>query len=154
MIGTSREQKMFAFTSTWDQILAELGPMMLDEATESDLEERLESHLVWSTPRTPETADEIRALGGNHREMWDDDFEMVCVQLRALGLVETGKKKRPITDTDKYLMLTDKGRRHLVTLRAVQKGVDPGHEYLQSGDDDEDNAGDATQDDGENTKST
>jgi len=137
-VHSEKGQKMFAFTSTWDAIFAELGPMMLDEATESDIEDRLESHLIWYTDVTDKVREEIREQGSNKTELWPDDFEMVLVQLRALGLVDTGKKKRPITDSDKYLMLTDKGRRHLVTLRAIKKGVDPGSSYLGDEDEDED----------------
>jgi Domain of unknown function (DUF4062) len=125
------ERAFLPFTSTWDDIFAEVGPLMLDEAREDDLEERLENHLLYTTRRSDKLAKALDAFGTPESEIYYDDWDMVCVQLRALGLVENGTKKRPIHDSGKYLVLTAKGRRHLVTLRAVKKGVDPGEHFLK-----------------------
>lgn len=133
-VNSKAGQHMFVFTTTWDKIFAELGPILLDEASESAIEERLESHVAWSTERTDDVDEEIRKFDTSETEIYEDDFEMVLVQLRALGLVDTGKKKRQITDSDKYLVLTDKGRRHLATLRAVGKGTNPGLRFLATDD--------------------
>jgi hypothetical protein len=153
------ERALLAFTSTWDDIFAEIGPIMLDEASEEDVEERLESHLLYGTTRSEKVAEALEAFGTAASEIYYDDWDMVCVQLRSLGLIDNGTKKRPIHDTGKYLVLTDRGRRHLITLRAVKKGVDPGERFLKEDDDNDDNDnndrdrddqnGDADQPDGE-----
>lgn len=51
----------------------------------------------------------------------DPDFDRISVHLRSLGLVESGVKRRQISDSNKYLRLTSLGQQELARLIAVTK---------------------------------
>jgi hypothetical protein len=51
----------------------------------------------------------------------DDDWRKIELQYRALGLIELGRRRREASDYGKYLRLTDRGDRHLIHLRAIQR---------------------------------
>ncbi|MCX2714224.1 DUF4062 domain-containing protein [Mycolicibacterium sp. J2] len=120
------EQIWVQITTTWDALFAEIGPLMIDEDSEENVKQRLAMHLYFDGEREDDDDEKIRSLKNPELEAQFDQWDMVVVQLRALGLIDTGAKKRPIQDQGKYLTLTQKGRRHLTTLRAIQKGTNPG----------------------------
>jgi hypothetical protein len=108
--------------TTWDQLFGDIGPVMIDEATERAVRERVVAHLRGLVPT------EDRAFYKSWRSVgaaiYDDDWDMIRVQFRALGLIDKGQKKRQINDKNTYLSLTDKGDRHLTFLRAVRRDGD------------------------------
>jgi len=54
-------------------------------------------------------------------EMADDSWGHVLVQLRALGIITTGQKKRTVSDTAVYWKLTPAGDEYLVRLKATRR---------------------------------
>ena len=115
-------------TSTWDEIFRELGPVLIGEAAEDDVRERLNNFMFKRQALGDEWADKVLAMGTTEikhtllRSGWDS----VALQLRALGLIENGTKSRQIADKTKYLKLTQKGERYLLKLRAIKRGENPG----------------------------
>jgi hypothetical protein len=116
--GYTRRDEEGEITCTWDEIVEVLGPFMLDEAPEPALRATFNKHLLralqdekssgWATTWTGESAAVI-----------DKSWGAVVVQLRALGLIATGTKKRTVSDKAVYWKLTQAGDDYLVALRAV-----------------------------------
>lgn len=106
------------FEYSWDKVIQVLGPFMIDEAPEPKLRSTLESHM-------------LRDLFENEPEGWalnwsrdaieisDASWGSIIVQLRALGMITTGMKKRAVSDKAVYWKLTPAGDDYLVKLRAV-----------------------------------
>jgi hypothetical protein len=105
--------------TTWDDLFGDIGPTMIDEATEKAVRERAELHAFAAVD--DETNERFKGWRGVGASIYDDDWDMIRVQFRALGLIDNGQKKRQINDRNKYLALTDKGDRHLTYLRAIRR---------------------------------
>lgn len=108
---------------SWDEIFELLGPFMIEEAAEHTLRDRLAN-------------DALRKVleSGGWSNNWkqqsvtisDKSWGAILVQLRALKVIETGTKKRTVSDKETYWKLTRAGDDYLVELRAVPHGVDTG----------------------------
>lgn len=102
---------------TWDEIFETLGPLMIDEAPEGSLRDALDSYLLSRIH-----AEEDDWASGWVREkalVTDRAWGAILIQLRALRLIRTGTKKRPVSDSSVYWALTEPGDQYLVSLRAV-----------------------------------
>lgn len=112
-----KEQIDFSFKMSWDDILRAVGPGMIDEVTELSFRSRL-SDLV--RRNGPAGASDLFAY--SYRGfISNDSWALVKVQLRALGFVELGTKRRIASDTDTYWQLTDRGSAHLNRLLARRR---------------------------------
>ncbi|WP_187328609.1 DUF4062 domain-containing protein [Rhodococcus sp. WS3] len=109
--------------TSWDAIFKDIAPVMVDEETEPQVRKRLADHLLFHVDH--EDLEKLAAVREGRSAVFDDDWDLVKTQLRALGLIDNGAKKRQINDSNKYLRLTEKGDRHLTTLLAVPRGIDP-----------------------------
>jgi hypothetical protein len=99
---------------TWNEIFFEVGPIMLEEASETQMKERLSKELTqYEDGNVPDTADEPRIS--------DKSFETIKVQLLALGLVHRSPKRHVPSDTHRYWSLTPYGETLLMKLRAITK---------------------------------
>lgn len=107
-------------TVTWNEILAAIGPAMIDEATETEIEEKLELCLYFGKMSDEHRA-EVNAITKRAVGIGDDDFETVVVHFRSLGIIESGTKKRVPSDTNRYLRLTPTGLEKLAALKVVAK---------------------------------
>ncbi|WP_301150145.1 DUF4062 domain-containing protein [Mycobacterium simiae] len=110
-------------TVTWNDILTAIGPPMIDEATEAEIEEKLELCLYFGEmpPKHREVADSIK---GTRLSVSDESLETVLVHFRLLGIIESGTKKRTPSDTNRYLRLTPLGVEKLAALKAVVRKDD------------------------------
>jgi hypothetical protein len=105
---------------TWDELFAMLAPLMMDEASEDRLRERLRYELASIGPRANrEVLKEGESLSGT--ELEEDSFQAVKVQLFALGLIQKSVKKREVRDTSTYWSLSPSGEAHLMRLRAIRR---------------------------------
>ncbi|MDQ1130955.1 DUF4062 domain-containing protein [Microbacterium sp. SORGH_AS_0888] len=103
---------------TWDEIVEVIGPFMIDEAPEPTLRSTLESHILRDLQEEED---------GGWEEEWtnetvlisDRSWGSIIVQLRALGIIATGTKKRTVSDKSVYWRLTPAGDAYLVGLRAI-----------------------------------
>lgn len=127
----------------WNDILAELGASMINEATQGVLLQRFRSAIKvlagtdmedqvrsWLTRQLK--PEQIEGSVGKKKarldfeiESWrpsESDFEIVLVQLDALGLITQSQRKRAVADRNTYWTLTPWGRTRLTRLRAVRAG--------------------------------
>ncbi len=58
-------------------------------------------------------------------EIVKSHFDQILIQLRALGLIVKGEKKRPPSDREAYWRLSNEGDVRLIQLLAVKKVVTP-----------------------------
>jgi hypothetical protein len=97
-------------SASWDELLALLGPSMLEECSEQVLRSQLRSWL-WLAKNCRVTVD-------------DGDFHQIIIQLLALGLIEKSKKQHARDDMHTYWTLTDYGETYLIKLRAIRRAVE------------------------------
>ncbi|TKV27424.1 DUF4062 domain-containing protein [Arthrobacter sp. NamB2] len=106
---------------TWDEVMAELAPRLVDEASEQELANALDSYGQ-------------RLLLGDHNELLPSSlgelvgvhlasqaFDDILMQLFALNVTAHGTKPRGDGDRHKYWRLTETGRDTLLRLRAIKK---------------------------------
>lgn len=105
----------------WDSIFREVGPRMINEATENDIERALAS-LVFqefeSQCEWPEDLAESDSIVIRNPSMFD-----IIVQFFALDLIERSDRKRTLTDRNTYWTLTRRGEDHLMKLRAIRRST-------------------------------
>ena len=103
---------------TWDDIIKAIGPYMVDEASETQLRNAINTHVAqavykkninWPTQLNPSLVLSAATWG------------TILTQLRALKLVAVGTKKRSTTDKDTYLKLTRAGDDYLIALQAIRR---------------------------------
>ena len=99
----------FEVEISWNEIVSILAPYLMVEANERTLLYQLSSYLI-----TDYSAPEYALIIKN-------DFQIVKVQLFALGLIEESVKKRLVSDTDTYWKLTPYGKNLLMKLKAIRK---------------------------------
>lgn len=117
----SRIEEMGDLTYTWDDVMEVLGPFMIDEAPEPALRETFNSHMLNDIQNS--TTSWTSDLSQEKAEISDKSWGSIIVQLRALGLITTGTKKRTVSDKAVYWKLTQAGDDYLVALRAVPSSV-------------------------------
>lgn len=100
-------------TVHWNVIFFEVGPVMMEEASEDQMKRRLASEL-WQYE-----SDKFPSF--HSIEIENDSFETIKIQLLALGLIHRSQKKHVPSDTNRYWSLTPYGDNLLMKLRAIQK---------------------------------
>lgn len=103
----------------WDEVVTILGPVMLDEAPEPLLRSAL-SDAAWQQLLAAKDGG-WNTLNYARVTMNDDSWGNVLVQLRALGIITVGTKRRTVSDKSVYWRLTPAGDQYLVKLRAVPR---------------------------------
>lgn len=109
---------------SWNEIFYDLGPVMLNEASDVELRAAL-NRSVRERSRKPRSADKSlkghTALSGTF-EGSEHDFQTVKIQLIALGLIGKSQKARSVKDSRTFWALTPYGDQVLTTLRAIRRG--------------------------------
>lgn len=104
------------YLTTWDDIFRDIGPALINEATDTSLQATLARfHVFQAAPDGFDTRGEASIAP----ETWNE----VLVQFRALGLLDQGIKKRGVNDRSSYWRITPLGDRHLVNLLARKRAV-------------------------------
>lgn len=114
--GRVEQQRELIYT--WDEIMAALGPYMLDEASETTLRKAFNSHMLDDLQAVSED-DGAAQWTSPSAEISDKSWGTIIIQLRALRLITTGTKKRTVSDKAIYWKLTKAGDDYLVALRAL-----------------------------------
>jgi hypothetical protein len=114
------------FKITWNSLFARLSPLLIDEASDTNLRRALDELVVQETAGDVEAtrkkaADEGRRLEGFALD--DNDFNTIKVQFLALRLISksTKRKTRSVSDKAAYWSLTPYGETVMVTLRAIPR---------------------------------
>ncbi len=118
--------------TTWDELFADVGPLMLDEASQAALRTRLNRWFVarvyddaiaqtedWIRDNKKRGIKEYEADKGG---IFERDFDTMLLQFRALGLIAKSERNRSVKDTATYWTLTPYGDTRLTALRAIRKG--------------------------------
>ena len=116
-----RYQADISIPVTWHDVFGYLGPSLMNEATETEIKNRVYRfcrQVVENAPGRymPRDFGEFEGF-----ELRDDVFQGIIVQLFALNLITHGLKKRSTTDRSKYWALTPLGQDELMKLRAIKK---------------------------------
>ena len=136
--------RTIAIHPTWNEIFAAVGPMLMNEAAESNMRAALVDH--FSPRATKKAAESSIDIGPSRRSFIGtttfstscstEDFSKCLVQLKTLGLIrQSVEKNRSVKDTATYWTLSTYGEHLLVQLLAQRKG--PGNEkeeQVESGD--------------------
>lgn len=104
----------WSVTTSWDQIFRHVGPALINETTEDELQ-----HLI-SQFHTYHQLIEGAVFRGN-ANISINSWNEILIQFRALGLLDQGTKKRGVNDKGSYWKITPKGDRHLVKLLARRR---------------------------------
>jgi hypothetical protein len=104
-------------TASWDDIFRDVGSILMNEATEENIRKTLARFIAWSkdVDRRKERTRDTSVL--------QETFAEIIVQLRALGLIQKGTRKRAVSDRESYWALTQQGDQYLVGLLARKKGA-------------------------------
>ncbi|MFJ4224252.1 DUF4062 domain-containing protein [Microbacterium sp. NPDC089695] len=105
-------------TYEWDEVIEVLGPFMIEEAPEPSLRERWDSHMFNDTQRLD---DWPKLRSNDTASITDNSWGAIIVQLRALGVIAVGDKKRTPSDKSIYWKLTPAGDEYVVKLRAKRR---------------------------------
>jgi hypothetical protein len=118
---------------TWDALFGAIGPLLLQEAEEAKLRERLQEFLLLENVDELTTAfikkakDKSRhtitvdRLYSPEVEVRAEEFGTILVQLTALGLIRRSDRKRSVKDSGVYWALTPFGEARTIQLRAIKK---------------------------------
>lgn len=99
---------------SWNALFAETGPMMMEEATERAIKNRISDRLpAYCNESLPENSVKI--------VITDSSFDTIKIQLFALGLIRKSTKRHFPSDTSVYWTLTPYGENMLMKLRAIRK---------------------------------
>lgn len=105
---------------TWNRTLQQVGPSLMDEASEREIADSLSKlglQLIREQPRRwPTVVDQW-----SKRIVADSTVDDVLVQLFALDLIARGVKKRTMSDHNRYWVLTRSGQDQLMRLRALRR---------------------------------
>lgn len=107
-------------TVSWNEILAAIGPSMIDEATEAEVEKKV-ARCIFRGDISKKHRDAAKKISNRSLYISDGDFETIIVHFRSLGIIESGTKRRQINDRNKYLRLTPLGQEKLAALKVVAK---------------------------------
>ena len=111
--STSRLAKWEAVAS-WDDIFKDIGPLLINEATDDDIKDAICRFHGWAlVPDGYVKSGPITVI--------PECFNEVLIQLRALGLLAPGVKKRGVNDRNSYWRITPRGDSYLVSLLAKRR---------------------------------
>lgn len=106
---------------SWDDIFAEISPLMIDEVNESSL--KLKVNELIQKKRFEDLNKKFKKEDRFPQDfkITDTDFHTLKIQFRALGMITENLKKRGVHDKNKYWTLTPFGDNVMTRLRAIKK---------------------------------
>lgn len=117
------EQFGGSIEATWDDIFAEVSPLLIDEATEATIIEAL-NKFIREYAYWEKTKEKIfKGVRLSKFRIVSDNFHTIKVQLRALGLITKSAKTRSVKDKETYWTLTPYGDTVMTRLRAIKRKV-------------------------------
>lgn len=102
---------------TWNQLVALLGPMMIEEAAEASLIRRLEDDVLLNL----RGSGQLQPSVSMRVQVDPRSFDKIKIQLRALRLIQKGSRRRPVSDKDVYWVLTELGDQLVVDISAIRR---------------------------------
>lgn len=108
---------------SWNEIFSVLSPLMIQEATEEQLQNALDQYLEATQTPILRKQNALRGFDLAEFSVSADDFHTIKIQLRALGLIAKSSKARSVKDTAPYWTLTPFGDTVMTRLRAIPREV-------------------------------
>lgn len=108
-----------AYSVTWNDIFYSVSPLMINEATESEL--RTSINTLIQTKETSSIEENFDNSVIHNFQISLEDFHTIIIQLRALKLIIKNEKKRRIDDTNTYWSLSKYGDNLMTKMRALKK---------------------------------
>ncbi|HEY0656370.1 MAG TPA: DUF4062 domain-containing protein, partial [Chryseosolibacter sp.] len=104
---------------SWNELFAQVSPLMIDEASEYDIYNTLGQFILKKEASAlKEDVQDERLV---ELKIIDSDFQTIKIQLRALNLITESLRKRGVHDQGKYWKLTPHGDTVMTRLRAIKK---------------------------------
>jgi predicted nucleic acid-binding protein len=131
--GDHHPRTVIDVAMTWDEVLAAVGPELLDETSQPAMRAKLNACFAAEAydeaMQQSEEWAKANSVGVRSHEIrrgaiYDDDFDTMLLQLRALGLIVKSERKRSVKDTGAYWTLTPYGEERLTALRAIRRDAD------------------------------
>ena len=110
-----------SFDISWNQIFARMSPLMIDEATDSDLKSELNRMVRQVNLETLRDTDQMKGYSLRDFAINADDFNTIKVQFLALRLVAKSSRNRSVKDKANYWTLTPYGEAVMTQLRAIRR---------------------------------
>lgn len=107
---------------TWNRLLAVIGPLMFDEASEVQLKRRLDAELEEEVEGglADELNEKFARYSGIH--LRPSSFHAIKMQLAALKIIEKSIRQRSVKDSNTYWRLTPYGESLVFSLSAIPRG--------------------------------
>lgn len=110
-----------SFPATWNDIFSCVSPLMIHEATSSQITSVLNEFCEHRNSEYLVDRDELEGISILRFRIKNEDFQTILVQLRALGLITKSEKNRSVKDTETYWTLTPYGDDVMTRLRAIRR---------------------------------
>lgn len=110
----------------WNTIFSSLSPLMINEATERQLIEALNTLVREASFSILQADTKFSGKKISGFTINKDDFQTIKIQLRALGLIAKSVKARSVKDTATYWTLTPYGDNSMTRLRAIRRSAPDG----------------------------
>ena len=110
-----------SFDISWSQIFARISPLMIDEATDGDLQSELNRMIREINIGHLREDDNLKGYRLSDFSIYKEDFNTIKVQLMALKLITKSVKIRSVKDKANYWALTPYGETVMTQLRAIKK---------------------------------
>lgn len=106
----------------WDDIFYDIGPLMINEATDHEIYQSLNKIIGHRSERKRALDEKLKGYRqAQNFRVAEHDFQTIIIQLRALGLITKSQRLKSIKDTKTYWTLTPYGDQVLTTIRAITK---------------------------------
>ena len=109
------------FHASWNDIFSCVSPLMINEATTSQLKSALGEFCEQRNLDDLQEREQLKKVRLARFTLKTEDFQTILVQLRALGLITKSEKNRSVKDTETYWTLTPYGDEVMTRLRAIQR---------------------------------
>jgi hypothetical protein len=100
---------------TWDEIFAVVGPCMIREGSDFDVQALLRDEII--------KRDRVQIQNKYELEIDSGTYHKIMVQLRALGLITPSEQRRSAKDRGTFWSLTPYGEDYLHRLLAIPRSV-------------------------------
>lgn len=110
-----------SFSMSWWDIFAAISPLMIDEATDTDLIRELNRQIMVINIDELMKNDDLNGHTIRNFSINKDDFNTIKVQLLALRLIMKSVKNRSVKDKQNYWALAPYGETIMTQLRAIKK---------------------------------
>lgn len=110
-----------SFVISWSQIFARISPLMIDEATDGDLQSELNRMIREINIEHLHENDDLKEYRLGDFSISGEYFNTIKVQLMALKLITKSIKSRSVKDKANYWALTPYGETVMTQLRAIRK---------------------------------